>query len=145
MPLATRNEIRDRINEERAYFESDSDRAISELADSLTPVYYSEQLAEWAELPTDARDAWQEIGAADNATIFDRMATDLYWYYYNQTAEIYAEESDNWHTCEELQTGVTITQTRIVGNAIAECANCNFKCANWECACELAHDCTETN
>lgn len=94
MALTNRNEIRDQILNEREYFERDTDRALQEMADSLCPVYYSEILADWAELPNDARDEWQVFGVSENATIFDRMTTDLYWFNYNEVANVWAEIED---------------------------------------------------
>lgn len=29
------------------------------------------------------------------------------------------------------------------GFAVASCDGCSFRCAYWECACELDHDCRE--
>ena len=29
------------------------------------------------------------------------------------------------------------------GTAIASCSKCSYRCAYWECACELEHDCGE--
>jgi len=73
---------------------------LSELADSACPVYYNEILADWSEMPSEYNDAWQEIGASENATIFSLMSMDLYLYYQAQYSEIYAEIM---HDQEELE------------------------------------------
>jgi hypothetical protein len=31
----------------------------------------------------------------------------------------------------------------LFGGYVATCANCNYVCGYWECACELNHDCKE--
>lgn len=143
MALATRNEIAEQIRDLRAEFDTDSDRATHELADSLTPIYYNDILTEWADLPNEARDEWQELGAKENATIFDLMQTDLFWFYFNQIAELWSEiESE--HTCEKPAT-VSIESARFTGSAVATCSDCAFVSSLWDCACELEHDCTETN
>ena len=38
-----------------------------------------------------------------------------------------------------LPDGVSVS----FGHAIATCERCSFRCAYWECACELRHDCSE--
>jgi hypothetical protein len=31
------------------------------------------------------------------------------------------------------------------GTAMASCERCSYRCAYWECPCELRHDCREYN
>jgi len=38
-----------------------------------------------------------------------------------------------------LPDGVSVS----FGTAIASCERCSYRCAYWECACELRHDCAE--
>lgn len=64
---------------------------LNELADSACPVYYNQIMKDWAEMPSEFNDSWQEIGAGENATIFSLMSMDLFLYYRNQYSEIYAE------------------------------------------------------
>lgn len=45
-----------------------------------------------------------------------------------------------------LPAGIRISNARFTGNPIAECDLCgDFRCAYWECPCELVHDCQEEN
>lgn len=143
MALATRNEIRDQIREEREYFDSDSDRAISEMADSLTPVYNGDILHQWADLSMDESDRWGEIGVDESATILHRMQIDLHLFYLDAVRELWAEIEEA-HTCEKPAT-VSIESARFTGSAVATCSDCAFVSSLWDCACELEHDCTETN
>lgn len=58
-------------------------------------------------------------------------------------ANLWACEVDEYETpcCDSLLPhGVNISR----GTAFATCDFCSFKCASWECACELVHEC-ETN
>lgn len=50
---------------------------------------------------------------------------------------------ENRHECEPMPKGMTIYNARITGQPLAECANCSYKCAYGECACDLEHDCEE--
>lgn len=142
MALATRNEIAEQIRDLRAEFDTDSDRATHELADSLTPIYYNDILTEWADLPNEARDEWQELGAKENATIFDLMQTDLFWFYFNQIAELWAEIQGE-HICE-AELAPNLYKSSPMNGAI-RCHDCDTLIIA-ECACEAnEHDCTETN
>lgn len=140
MALATRNEIRDQIREEREYFDSDSDRAISEMADSLTPVYNGDILHQWADLSMDDSDQWGEILFDENATILKRMQCDLFLYYDRTVRELWAQIEEEHNCTEALSPRFTISAS----GAMATC-DCGYRCGYWECACELnSHDCTET-
>jgi hypothetical protein len=137
----TTAQISDRVYEERDRFKQDSDRAVHELADSLTPIYYSDIIAEWAELPSEFCDRWQELGRGDDDTITSLMTTDLFLYYRAQVEKAW----DNCEYCDcELPKGVTISPS----GTMASCDFCDYRCGHWEHACELEHDCpesTETN
>lgn len=140
MPLISKNTILEDVRNERAYFESDSDRAVSEMADNLTPIYNSDILESWRELPLDDSDRWQEIGAAPDSTIFDLMRIDLWLYYRDAVESAWAEIQDE-HVCEtELMPEITIS----LSGTLAMCS-CGYKCAHWECACELNDHDHETN
>lgn len=42
-----------------------------------------------------------------------------------------------------LPDGVEIVRARFTGQSIAVCYRCDeFRCAYWECPCELVHECT---
>jgi len=42
---------------------------------------------------------------------------------------------------EPLPDGMRTYRTRLAGNLVAACERCDYVCAYWECACDLAHDC----
>lgn len=71
--------------------------AISELADSEVPIYYSEIIDEWRELPMEHSNRFSEIGVDDDFTITQLMQIDLYIYYREQFEAAYNE------LCEELE------------------------------------------
>lgn len=59
------------------------DDTLNEIADSLVPVYNSEVISEWVELPNEFTDTWQEHGfTSEKQTIVSLMTMDL-WAYYN--------------------------------------------------------------
>jgi hypothetical protein len=64
---------------------------LSQWADSAVPVYYSDILKDWAEMPNDFTDSWQEMGVAEDAPIFTRMSIDLYNYYQDAYRRIYED------------------------------------------------------
>lgn len=66
---------------------------LREFADSLVPVYYSDILDEWRELPIEQSDRWQEIGADGKATIFSLMSIDLFLYYEDMFVRAYEQLS----------------------------------------------------
>lgn len=70
----------------------DPDR-LHEYADSNSPVYYSDIMREWAELPSEASDHWQEIGTeiTPETTIFSLMSVDLFYYYLDQFERAYQQ------------------------------------------------------
>lgn len=64
--------------------------SLSEYADSAVPVYTSEIIEEWTELPYDYRDRWNEItDSPENITHL--MSLDLYLYYREIYSAIYAK------------------------------------------------------
>lgn len=139
MALSTYTWVFGDILDNRAQFDRDPETCIQEMAESLCPIYTADIIAEWTELPSDKSDAWQEIGASENATITERMSTDLYLYYLDLVTRAW-NEVENTHECD-TETPKTISVSR--GFAVATCSDCNFKVHYWECACELVHDCSE--
>lgn len=139
MALSTRTSIAAEIRDNRDQFEQDSDRAIHEMADSLTPVYTADIIAEWSDLPSEFDDMGADF-CDPNDGIVRRMTLDLYAYYDQTVSELWAEIQEE-HVCTEtLSPRFTISAS----GAMATC-DCGYKCGHWECACELnAHDCTET-
>ena len=137
MALSTYTWVCQDILDNREYFERETDRAIHEMADSLCPVYTSEIIAEWTELPSEHSDRWQELGADNLSTITSLMSTDLYLYYFDLVERAWAEVQET-HTCDtEAPDTITVSPS----GAIATCSECSFKSALWECACELVHEC----
>ena len=137
MKLTTYTNIFQQVLDERSYFDSDEERAIHEMAESLCPVYYGEIVAEWADLSHDDSDRWLEMGLGAEETIYTRMSIDLFLYYEGLVSRAWAEVQET-HTCEtEAPASVTVSPS----GAIATCSNCSFKSGLWECACELVHEC----
>jgi hypothetical protein len=66
---------------------------INELAESACPVYYSDILKDWQEMPSEWNDSWQENGipTTEKTTIFGLMGWDLYFYYESQYNVAYTE------------------------------------------------------
>jgi hypothetical protein len=55
------------------------------------PVYNNEIISEWAAMPSEFDDGWQELGASDKNTILQLMSVDLYLYYLHITRKAYEE------------------------------------------------------
>lgn len=92
-------EIRDNLAELR---ESNyPEDMLNEWADSAVPVYTSDIIKDWAEMPSVFDDVWQEAFTAteEGTTIVKLMTIDLYNYYQNTYTRIYneilEEEEDN--------------------------------------------------
>jgi len=66
---------------------------INELAESACPVYYSDIIKDWQEMPSEYNDSWQENGipTTGETTIFSLMSWDLYFYYERQYQTIFSE------------------------------------------------------
>ena len=54
-----------------------------EYADSATPIYYSEIIKEWADLPEEYSNKFHELDTELPDRIEDLMKTDLYLYYHH--------------------------------------------------------------
>jgi hypothetical protein len=66
---------------------------LTELAESACPVYYSDIIKDWQEMPSEFNDSWQDNGipTTEQTTIFGLMGWDLYFYYENQYQTIFTE------------------------------------------------------
>jgi hypothetical protein len=136
MALTAFGFICDEVYINREQFKTDPDRAIQEIADSLCPIYTSDIIAEWTELPSEHSDRWQELGLAEGATITALMTADLYLYYFDLVTRAW----DDCDYCDcELPEGITISPS----GTMATCDNCDYRCGHWEHACELEHDCSD--
>lgn len=72
---------------------------LTEYADGLVPIYYSEILQEWTDLDAEFRDRWHELGeAGPDSTIYSLMAIDLYMYYQQEVERAYYELTNTEET-----------------------------------------------
>lgn len=76
-------QIEEDIRSEWSDFETDFDRAVNEMADSVTPIYNSDIIREWSGLSSDDSDRWHEFGysVSEMVSIVDLMKIDLFIYY----------------------------------------------------------------
>ena len=78
---------------------------LRELADSACPVYYSDIIKDWQEMPNEYTDSWQEfIEPTQDTTIFSLMSADLFNYYDDQYRTAFAELTKDIEETEELET-----------------------------------------
>ena len=70
---------------------ADLDAVLTERADGYVPVYYHEILTDWAEMPSEYNDSWQEFGEDASKGIFSLMSVDLFVYYQARTVAVWAE------------------------------------------------------
>jgi hypothetical protein len=82
MSITTLRQIKDLIRDEGA-------DNLHQLADDLVPIYYSDLVQEWIELPIDHRDTWEPDQALGQTSITNLMAIDLYNYYYKAIEQVY--------------------------------------------------------
>lgn len=103
MALTTYNEIKERVREHLTQLKETPypEDLLSELADSESPIYYSDVMKEWCELPSEYCDRWKEYGYDANKNeggIFSLMSIDLTFYYLeefnNAWEEIKKEEEE---------------------------------------------------
>ena len=87
------NEIRQEILDNWEYLEECQypEDYLRELADSQTPIGYSDIINEWRELPMEHSDTWHDYPMERNATITGLMAIDLFNYYDNRYTQLYTE------------------------------------------------------
>jgi hypothetical protein len=88
--LTDYSEIKAQLLDEWEYTKEER---LHEVAESLTPVYYSDIVKEWQELPSEATDAWKEFGPefTPETTIYALMTTDLHLYYQSEVERAYIE------------------------------------------------------
>ena len=63
---------------------------LMEFGDGLVPVYYSDIIDDWKEMPAEFVDSGIDICSAESG-IFDRMTADLWNYYQDQTRTAYEQ------------------------------------------------------
>lgn len=68
---------------------------LSELADGYLPVYNSEIISDWSEMPNQFENSWREYGFPsmniDEVSIMGLMVIDLYNFYREETQRAYNE------------------------------------------------------
>ena len=82
---------------------------LDQLADSATPVYYSDIIKDWQEMPSDFMDSWQEYGADTNQTILQLMQIDLYNYYRDTYTRIFSEVMEEERKLEEKESAENVS------------------------------------
>lgn len=95
MALTTYEEIKEEILND---WEDITEDDIHQIADGYVPVYYSEIIKEWQELPMEDTDTWRDFGISEDTTIFTLMGYDLFNYYYQLADKAFSEikeEQDN--------------------------------------------------
>jgi hypothetical protein len=101
MALTTHAEIRAEIADHLEQLQDmrEPEDLLQELADSNTPIYYSDIIQEWTELPTEFSDQWWERSVwAENETITSLMQIDLYLYYQGEFIAAWEEIKEEQET-----------------------------------------------
>jgi hypothetical protein len=90
--LTSYNQIKQEMLDE---YDNLTEDAVHEIADSNCPIYYSEIIAEWQQLPSEYSDTWRDHGheVTPETTITNLMAIDLYYYYLELANKAFAEIS----------------------------------------------------
>lgn len=92
--LTTFTEIKRQIQDEWEQFSSNTHPSdiLNELAESECPIYNSDIIAEWAEMPNEFSDTWQDgFSLSADTTITELMSIDLFNYYQHQFQTAYNE------------------------------------------------------
>lgn len=96
MPLSTYEEIKKQVTDEMEQLKERTypEDLLNEFADSETPIYYSEIIKEWVELPSEYCDRWKELGfdtQRNDGGITTLMQLDLFFYYQEQFQRAWEE------------------------------------------------------
>jgi hypothetical protein len=75
---------------------------LNEFVESALPVYYSEIISDWQQLPSEFDDIWAEEGY-ESDRITGLMLYDLQNYYSHEYTRIYSEVCEEMPTREELE------------------------------------------
>lgn len=94
--LSTREEIKKILSEEIDQIKESSypEDLVTELADSLIPIYYSEIIKEWIQLDSEFMDRWKEYGydtQKNEGGIMQLMQVDLSFYYIETALNVWEE------------------------------------------------------
>ena len=86
------SDIKQVILDEWDYIGNDDPKGIlDQFADSAVPVYYSDIIKDWQEMPSEYTDSWQDLGYGAEAGITELMRVDLYQYYTDTFYRIHEE------------------------------------------------------
>jgi hypothetical protein len=96
MALLTFNEIKEQVTEnlEEILSSKDPEAFLNELADGFVPIYDSDIISEWVELPAEDSDQWKELGydtQRNEGGIVSLMQIDLVVYYINGFTKAWEE------------------------------------------------------
>jgi len=93
MTLTTRAQIKSEILDHLEQLRESPypEDLLNELADSNTPIYYSDIISEWQEMPSEFNDCGRELGVSGEPQIMNLMQDDLAIYYQQQFLEIWEE------------------------------------------------------
>ena len=96
MALTTYSDIKQQLTDEWEYVNDDT---VHQFAEELIPVYYSEIIEEWNQLPNEYTDVWHDyVGELNsNTRITTLMSYDLFQYYFDLVDKAFNEikEADN--------------------------------------------------
>lgn len=83
--MYTPEEITKEVQENKEYILAQKypEDLAGEYADSAVPIYYSEIIREWIDLPEEFSNKYHELSDSLPDRIEDLMRLDLYLYYYN--------------------------------------------------------------
>lgn len=138
--LTTKAEIKEELRrnlDQLTMYPAKADDLVAEIAEGFAPVYNSEIIREWAELPADYSDRWKELGYDANRNdggILQLMAVDLALYYLEIGEEAWAEL--------QVTMRFDFETAPMTGNPVARCRHCEFVSVYWESPEDLEHDCT---
>jgi len=104
MALYTPDEITKEIQEAKADILADNNPEgfANEYADNACPIYYSEIIQEWRDLPDEYSNKFSELTTKLPDRIEDLMQIDLYLYYHHHYANAIQEVIDERDLSEEV-------------------------------------------
>lgn len=76
---------------------------LTELAESALPIYYSQIIQDWQEMPDEYTDSWKDSTEANSdSTIYSLMGMDLWNYYQDTYRQVYAEVKQDQEEAAEV-------------------------------------------
>ena len=92
MALTTYQDIKQQLLDEWEYYITEENTHL--FAEELIPVYYSDIMEEWKELPNEYTDVWHEYVGGElrgKISIFNLMSYDLFHYYFDLVSKAFNE------------------------------------------------------